>query len=137
MIIAHHLIFFPMIRWLILQKALRRKPLRISVGHKDQKNTTPSAYSRPRVRPAQFASRTTFAFVYLKVSDFAPKGLRGVGGSFINTVANYSIAVGMALAEAVETEVSGRIRSIKGSCRSIVARHRIRHHHLQKNYPTL
>jgi len=53
-----------------------------------------------------FGPDLAFASASLIASDSVPDGLQGVAGSFINTVVNYSIAIGLAFAGAVEVGVS-------------------------------
>lgn len=53
-----------------------------------------------------FGPDLAFASASLIASDSVPHGLQGVAGSFINTVCNYSIAIGLAFAGAVETGVN-------------------------------
>jgi hypothetical protein len=53
-----------------------------------------------------FGPDLSFASASLIVSDAVPDGLQGVAGSFINTVVNYSISIGLAFAGAVEVGVN-------------------------------
>jgi hypothetical protein len=54
-----------------------------------------------------FGPDLAFASASLIASDAVPHNLQGVAGSFINTVLNYSIAIGLAFAGNVEVGVNG------------------------------
>jgi MFS family permease len=64
------------------------------------------AMTFPTTAIVTFGPDLAFASASLIASDAVPNGLQGVAGSFINTVVNYSIAIGLALAGAVETGVN-------------------------------
>lgn len=53
-----------------------------------------------------FSPDLAFASASLIAADSVPYGLQGVAGSFINTVVNCSIAIGLAFAGAIEVGVN-------------------------------
>jgi len=64
------------------------------------------AMTFPTTAIVTFGPDLAFASASLIASDAVPHGLQGVAGSFINTIVNYSIAIGLALAGAVQSGVN-------------------------------